>query len=195
MTKALVWCDVGSKPLILASNSETVGWSVDPYSGGLWLVADGQFRRLTNDEAVALAIEQRLPWEVPTISAVAYERALFFGCWGGKGHYLRNTRGAMAGFENQPWGNRIDSGLAPPLDRRHAADAIHHLDGWTAWSMWDYSLDHRGNSNATFLAPGTHSREAMRMIAARCFGTLLERIETYTDPPGREHGDGYKGPK
>lgn len=194
MTKALVWCDVGSKPLILASNSETVGWPAGPDGGGLWLVADGLFRRLTNDEAIALATENRMPWDVPAISDDAYARALFFGCWGHKGHYLRDRRGEMIRGDQQPWGDSIDSGLAPPLDKRHGAHALHHRDGWTAWSMWDYSFDQRGNSNAAFLAPGKHSLEAMRMIATRCFGSLLKRIETFVDPPGRWHGSEYKGP-
>jgi hypothetical protein len=193
MSTAIIWCDDG-KPLVLASTHGTVGWATQPDGGGLWLAIDGQFRRLTNDEAIALATEQRMPWEVPTISDEAYERALFFGCWGSKGHYLRDRRAEMVYGEKQPWGDSIDSRLAPPLDKRHGAHALHHRNGWTAWAMWDYSLDHRGASNAAFLAPGKHSLEAMRMIAARCFGPLLERIASYVDPPGRWYGSDYKGP-
>lgn len=183
---ALVW--IGSDGRVVSLTSEA-----SDADDGLWLVTDGARRRLTGDEAIALAVENRKPWEVPQVDVVAYERALFFGCWGGIGHYLRDPRGEMS-FKPHPWSDGIDARLTPPLDKRHGADAMHHREGWTAWAMWDYSLDHRGGSNAVFLAPGTHGVTAMRMIAKRCFGSVLERIETYTDPPGRWYGYDYKGP-
>lgn len=111
------------------------------------------------------------------------DKVMYFGAVGGPGHYMFTRRGQTSQRSVGPWRSLadIDGALTPDDDRTHGADAIHHLDGWTAWAMHDYSQDRRGGSNSVFFAPGTHDREAMRSLAVEAFPTIVARIEAHDD--------------
>lgn len=61
---------------------------------------------------------------------------------------------------------------------------LHHVEGWTVVAWWDRSEDHRGGSNAAFLARGTHTLDAMLALARRAFPREMRRMEaSYTIRP------------
>ena len=123
----------------------------------------------------------------------------YFGCRNGDaGHYLTSNPGVS-------WQERakqcpfregeLDAGrFLPHAEERGKHDwpdghkgslrnetqsscRITHERGWTVMAMWDRSQDKRYNSNASFIAEGTHDFDAMVAIARRDFPAICARIE------------------
>lgn len=80
---------------------------------------------------------------------------LYFGWVSGGGHFLRSKNYPYPKYDSTPWGNQIDSGLAPRPDIVDGKISEHHKDGWTAIAFWDRSGDRRPNSNTAFFVPCT----------------------------------------
>lgn len=83
--------------------------------------------------------------------------SVYFGCWGGKGHYFWNARGdrTMAyrnAIEGLPW-QSVDGCLTPTSSREQGAAALHHEQGWTALAWHDYTVDSRPGSNSALFMP------------------------------------------
>lgn len=110
------------------------------------------------------------------------EKAIYFGCWGGVGHFYydanRQSLGISAKQLGLPW-EHVDGALTPgKRDRRGRLDydamsktqqgkaAIHYKDGWTAIAIHDFTVDSRPGSNSVFLfhAPGLDDTECLFSI-------------------------------
>ncbi len=88
----------------------------------------------------------------------------FFGCLRETGHnlYPPEKYGGAPDKGQTPWGNEMDSGLAPHVGvQRQGGMAIHHKSGWTLISWWDRTVDTRGNSNSAFMAEGNYRFDEM----------------------------------
>lgn len=117
-------------------------------------------------------------------------KMFYFGPWDQAGHYLYYEDGRSVRHEVEkllPWGHvgqeiGIDGVLQPGCakDRwghwRHRDSPqiegealIHHLNGWTALSFWDRSVDKRGACNSNYFAEGTFTFEEMVEMASRRF--------------------------
>lgn len=115
------------------------------------------------------------------------QRAYYFGCWNGPGHFLHKPGGdrAVEREARLPWSN-IDGRLCPGGDREacgrpvafevEGRAALHHLDGWTALAFWDRSVDHRFHSNSVFFVEGTTSAEDVLRVARERFPEILRRL-------------------
>jgi hypothetical protein len=90
----------------------------------------------------------------PEGMAMTQLNQMFFGTvdhpghyfWGPDGRMLRGWSGTPLGL---PWGS-IDGRLTPVSDTTQGAALLHVLDGWSALSIHDYSVDKRPGSNSTF---------------------------------------------
>lgn len=106
--------------------------------------------------------------------------ALYFGCLGGKGHFLHLPGGKHAPHDHPvPWGpGLMDTGL---LKNRKVPDVpdgrVHWTAGgrpdlWFAFFWWDRSVDSRGACNSGFyvrgFGPATEARDNVQ--AAFDFG-------------------------
>jgi hypothetical protein len=92
-------------------------------------------------------------------------RSYYFGCHGIVGHAFwtsdqRPASGKAVGVNlhgpgprtTVPWGWDIDGELAPDdPDQVEGRATVTHLDGWTAVSFWDRSVDTRKGSNSAFV--------------------------------------------
>jgi hypothetical protein len=120
-------------------------------------------------------------------------RALYFGCPRGVWHYREAGHRFVAPSGNplktwvsqaqQPWGLKVDGGLAPrEWDSRRAPEmpqgvaALHHKDGWTALSFWDRSGDSRPASNSTFIFDAALDFDQAVAAARAHFAGLFERF-------------------
>jgi hypothetical protein len=106
-------------------------------------------------------------------------KTYYFGCWDeAKGHYIRENKSSKDVFYNndQPWDN-IDGGLCPESTRDQGIVKIHHKDGWTAFAFWDYSIDHRPNSNSVFFAEGTFNFDEMMQIIHDKYPEIVKRFD------------------
>ncbi len=109
---------------------------------------------------------------------VVLTRTMYFGCIGRAGHYWYSARlERVRSPKDCPFDDYIDGKLPPADDRSQGADALHHRDGWTAWAMWDYSVDRRGGCNCAFVAPGLWDLAAMKTIARQVFPGITARLE------------------
>ena len=109
---------------------------------------------------------------------VVLTRTMYFGCIGRAGHYWYSARLEHSRSPKDcPFDDYIDGKLPPADDRSQGADALHHRDGWTAWAMWDYSVDRRGGCNCAFVAPGLWDLAAMKTIARQVFPGITARLE------------------
>lgn len=108
----------------------------------------------------------------------------YFGCYQQLGHYLWVP--GMRSSQWQPWDRQpgflpwteIDGKLPPQdNDQREGSHALHHLNGWTAWALWDRTVDSRFNSNSVFFAEGIHDVDAMKAIAAEHFPEVWDRVK------------------
>lgn len=64
LARALVWCRSDQSLEVLAASGPVDFGGAMPLGEQLWLWTGASFRRLTNEEALALVIELRMPWEV-----------------------------------------------------------------------------------------------------------------------------------
>ena len=80
-------------------------------------------------------------------------RVYYFGCLDMPGHFLIDHKGKHINYFNNdlPW-EKFDAALCPEDTRKQGIVKIHHKDGWTAAAFWDYSADHRPNSNSVLFA-------------------------------------------
>lgn len=127
---------------------------------------------------------------------------LFFGCWKGAGHYLRDRHGneprwskpgegVTRRWEAQiPWGANIDGSLAPRTGS--GGEAPNGVAGfhqnvawvgcpgeivWSAISWWDNSVDARGGSSCTFLADRRCSPAELLAEAREAFPQIFSRFK------------------
>jgi len=107
----------------------------------------------------------------------AVRRALYFGCWGGLEHFLRDkTRQLhMTPPEGCPWDLRLmDGGLLKNGKVRDVYDGrVFWTCGgrdamWFAFFWWDNSVDQRGASNSGFYVSGFKSGEAAKAFEFAC---------------------------
>lgn len=107
------------------------------------------------------------------------DQPLYFGCWGGVGHYYWRADRTRVSFcdtdEMGPWGLDIDGQLTPRSMGQSAA-ALHHQAGWTALAMWDYTVDRRPGSNSAFLFPAELTFEHALDLVEEVFPIIYERI-------------------
>lgn len=124
-------------------------------------------------------------------------RVYFFGDASGpgyehRGHYLyepgysaAGTRWAVREPRVGPWKvETFDTGMLDPMALEHrwrddqiqSQARLHHLDGWTALSMWDRTGDPRYACNSTLIAEGTLDFNQMEALFATTFPVLWERI-------------------
>jgi len=91
-------------------------------------------------------------------------KVYYFGCDGQAGHYMHtpNMRTDSQFMRSNPWGYGIDDGFK----------GLQHKDGWTAFAMTDYTIDHRPGSNSVFLAEGDFTVEQMAEIAKEHFPSI-----------------------
>jgi len=112
-------------------------------------------------------------------------KMFYFGPWQQVGHYMRSddhlpkdSEGyrKLHGFtKSNPWGYEVDGGLCPKGESEGVA-AIHHKDGWTALSFWDYTVDTRPGSHSTYLAEGDFNFEQMVQMAMRRFSERWNKM-------------------
>jgi len=107
----------------------------------------------------------------------------FFGTIQGAGHYWKAPRGIKVDFRGppNPWGG-VDGRLTPGHAKRQGSARLHHLDGWSAVGVHDYTEDSRSNCNANFLVPQPDlTMDQVLEIAAEHMPQLVERIGPFTD--------------
>lgn len=121
-------------------------------------------------------------------------RGYFFGCWGRSGHYLFVPGGCSPSkdeIEALPRALRRPDGTLAPGRRRYLnrpADvdsedqveglaALHYVEGWTALSLWDRSVDTRLGSNSTFIVRGTLSFDEMLERSRALFPSIWARFK------------------
>ena len=119
-------------------------------------------------------------------------KVYYFGCINAPGHYLWISRGDrylpnMVGWV--PWGNEMDSGLAPQgtmEEQGHAA--IHHKKGWTLVSWWDRTVDTRSKCNSAIMAEGNHGFEQIKILLKEYWPEVAQRqtVELYTSTEDHE---------
>ena len=122
--------------------------------------------------------------------------ALYFGCWGGTGHYTWTPQAQMAWGVPDWMRHEVGYLLAPvlgPVDyskpwseqQPQSLARLHHLHGWTALAMWDRTVDGRGNANSVFLLRGELTFEAVARLAAERFPAVWSRISPIHAHRGR----------
>lgn len=112
------------------------------------------------------------------------QRVVFFGTWQQAGHYLwlpnmRHPKRDDPTFgwnAAGPW-KRLDGTLTPRDTRAQSMACVHHMDGWTAIAMHDYTVDSRGGSNAVFVMDSEVSFDRALTNARLRFPKVVERIE------------------
>jgi hypothetical protein len=116
---------------------------------------------------------------------------VYFGCWERPGHFYWSRRMRSLGLGHHldglpaAWaGGKVDSGkLMPQTTRAQGAARVHHLDGWTALALHDYTVDGRGNSKSVFLLPGTLDFAAAADKSAEFFPEVCARLGAITEEP------------
>jgi hypothetical protein len=129
---------------------------------------------------------------------------MFFGTYGSVGHNwwepdregrLRRPRERSSMDSVGPWG-QVDGKLTPRDTNRQSTAVLHHLDGWTALAMHDYTVDKRGGSNAVFVMDSdlsfgqalTYIAEAMPAVVRRITtAALIDLVETCECTGGTAH--------
>lgn len=110
--------------------------------------------------------------------------ALYFGCWGGPGHFLVAPNGRHASCP--AWQEfELDAKLCPGYVGAYTtpnsaqvegAAALYHKDGWTALAFWDRSVDTRGGCNSVLLLRGTHFGAEVVRLAQEAFPSIWKRF-------------------
>lgn len=112
-------------------------------------------------------------------------RMLYFGPLYESGHFFHYEDGHSTSrdeVDGVPWkAHEIDGplqhGAPDPSDRLQRRTrptvegeaAIHHKDGWTALTFWDYTIDKRGGSSSTYLSEGVFTFPQMVVLARQRF--------------------------
>ena len=117
---------------------------------------------------------------------------LYFGCWSSVGHFFHRTDGSSADYGPMPipkpkagerfrlagpptpWGHGVER--LPPNSNRQGAALLHHLDGWTALAVDDYTIDNRPNSKSVFCFPAVLNLDEALAAAAEHFPKIVKRI-------------------
>lgn len=100
---------------------------------------------------------------------------LYFGCWGGVGHYVRDCSGQMV--DRSDWLSFLDGKLTPE-DRTEGVARLHHFNGCTLLAFWDSSVDSRPGSNSAFLLPNPRLTFDRAVAAAKvAFPKIWERFK------------------
>lgn len=115
---------------------------------------------------------------------------VYFGCWGGIGHYFRGVGGTDVEYERgrggtaavhrrppTPWGYGVEN-LAPHSTVQGAA-LLHHKDGWTALAIDDFTVDHRGNSKSVFCFPEILDFDQASAKARELFPRIAKRLGSW----------------
>lgn len=116
-------------------------------------------------------------------------RMFYFGPWDRAGHYFFDESGYSVDERNIdlfPFGHGrslipVDGILQPHTCGRSPRDChkgtcapqgqslIHHIQGWTALSFWDSSVDTRSGCNSSYFAEGTFTFDEMVAMAKERF--------------------------
>lgn len=121
-----------------------------------------------------------------------------FGCWPGHGagHFFHDTTGKTLGlYANEvglPW-EQVDGRLTPgrrdsrgqhtyeamsqPMQGRAA---LHHLDGWTALAIHDFTIDSRPGSNTVLFFHALLDKEQALAAAHEHFPIVMRCIGQVT---------------
>lgn len=119
---------------------------------------------------------------------------LYFGPYKEPGHFMFYENGRQVPYSLAdticPWSSYdIDGPLQPgapdPNDRlrrrtrpmKEGEAALHHKDGWTALSIWDFSVDTRHGCNSTYIAQGTFTFEEMVEMAKTRFAERWNKMK------------------
>lgn len=101
----------------------------------------------------------------------------YFGCIGRAGHYLFAAPGSpRIEYTDTPFRHQIDGRFCPPGAQVQGRAQLTHLEGWTAISYWDRTVDARPGSNSNFLVPAYADFDQMVELATRHFPTVLARL-------------------
>jgi hypothetical protein len=117
--------------------------------------------------------------------ANAHAGPLYFGCWGGSGHFLWAPSGRQV-----PHQSGLDGPYLPTCPRRCRADCadtdkcqpqglarLSPEPGRTVLDFWDRTVDSRGGSHSLFiLPPGLDFIEAVR-VARLHFPDIWARLD------------------
>jgi hypothetical protein len=118
---------------------------------------------------------------------------VYFGPLTESGHFMFYETGEKVLYRDGnalcPWPyNEIDGTLQPghpePGDRlqrrtrqmREGEALLHHKEGWTALSFWDFTVDKRPGCSSTYLAKGTFTFEQMVELAKARFSERWSKM-------------------
>lgn len=106
------------------------------------------------------------------------ERAFYFGCIGGAGHYLHTAGGNRTLYDlplGIPWtlgnmdGGLLKNGKVPDKETGQVHWTCGGRDSlWFAFFWWDNSVDRRGASNSGFYVEGFARGEAEKAFKFAC---------------------------
>lgn len=129
-------------------------------------------------------------------------RVLYFGCWGGSGHYLFDARGGSPENETLPAElrrSRLDGAYAPVFALRPGSRydreqpegkaRLAHVAGWTVLAFWDRSCDGRGASNSAFLLESRLDFAGALLLARATFPSIFQRFTFEVVPAFQETPD------
>lgn len=111
-------------------------------------------------------------------------KTYFFGCARTGtdrqvGHYLygKNATPLYGRDDTTPWGRTPDGTLAPNSTAAAGVASLHHKDGWTALSFWDYSGDSRGKSNSNFFFEGEYGFDEAVSLMREQYPKIVARFK------------------
>lgn len=124
-------------------------------------------------------------------------QAIYFGTWQQAGHFGFLPGMKPIPFEDRsdltPWGNSDQLDHAPKWNvgrSRYSGDfgkqgdaVLRHKDGWTWLAVADYSVDHRGNSHASFVLLGTLAFDEAVEAARLYFPEVVDRVGEIRERP------------
>lgn len=102
----------------------------------------------------------------------------FFGCTHGTGHGCTIPGGKSLSYYKRPdpFGPSLDSGYAPADSKQiEFRCKLTQKNGWTIIAFWDRTVDHRGQSNAAFVAEGLHTFDSIMELAEAKFPELFRK--------------------
>ena len=118
---------------------------------------------------------------------------VYFGPYRESGHFFYTEEGFCHSgdrYKDVPWAaGEIDGPLQPgwplPGDRLQRRTRpmcegeahLHHRNGWTALSFWDFSVDTRPGSSSTYIAQGIFTFEQMVTLAKERFAERWNRFK------------------
>lgn len=117
-------------------------------------------------------------------------KMFYYGPWNCPGHFLFSEQGRSVKRSERgtfPWDEwdseiGIDGKLQPQGDKTEGVALLHHKDGWTALSFWDYSVDVRGGCNSNYFAEGQFTFDEMVEMAKTRFAVRWNRMAFEVKP-------------